>query len=144
MITVDEMMSAGVQTLAEQNSLADAQALMAKYGCRHIPIIADDGFLVGLVSHRDVLAVTDSNLAKNGQATDPESIKVSEFMIADVFSVNPGTNLRKAAMYMRNQRYGCLPIVNEGLLVGIITDSDFVNIAIDLLEQLENTDPDDA
>ena len=46
-----------------------------------------------------------------------------------------------AATYIRTQRYSCLPVVEDDTLVGIITDSDFVNIAIDLLEQLEEVDP---
>jgi CBS domain-containing membrane protein len=141
MITVDEMMSTGVQTLPQSASLADAQQMMAKFGCRHIPIIEEGGHLTGLVSHRDVLAAADSSLLPDGKATDPSDVLISDFMNEGVFSVNPGTSLRKAAMYMRNQRYGCLPIVENGALVGIITDSDFVNIAIDLLEQLEEAGP---
>jgi CBS domain-containing membrane protein len=45
--------------------------------------------------------------------------------------------LRTAAIYMQSHKYGCLPVVSDGRLAGIITDSDFVAIAINLVEQAE-------
>jgi len=143
MITVDEMMSTGVQTLKETDSLAAARALMDRYHCHHIPITGDNDSLVGLVTHRDVLAATESSLLVETHI-NAEEVKVADFMIRDVYAVHPGTNLRKAAMYIRSQRYGCLPVVEDDKLIGIITDSDFVNIAVDLLEQLESADPVDV
>jgi CBS domain-containing membrane protein len=88
-----------------------------------------------------VLRVTESSLLENENRIVPQDIPVSDFMIRDVFTIAPETSLRKAAVYIRTQRYGCLPVVRAKELVGIITDSDFVNIAIDLLEQLEDSEP---
>jgi len=142
MITVDEMMSTGVQTLKETDSLAAVKAMMDRYNCHHIPITDDHDSLVGLITHRDVLAATESSLLVETHI-DPEEVAIADFMIRDVYSVHPGTNLRKAAMYIRSQRYGCLPVVADGKLIGIITDSDFVAVAIDLLEQAEQSEPDE-
>ena len=139
MITVAEMMTEKPKGLAQSDSLDQALALMAKYGYHHIPVV-EGGRLVGLVSHRDVLGALGSSVRPD-DTISPDDITMGEIMIRDVFTVAPETNLRKAAMYVRSQRYGCLPVVDEGRLVGIITDSDFVNIAIDLLEQLEALDP---
>jgi CBS domain-containing membrane protein len=141
MITVKEMMTTEAQTLFSSDSLADVQAIMAKYHCHHVPIVAKNDELVGLVTHRDVLRVTESSLLENENRIVPQDIPVSDFMIRDVFTIAPETSLRKAAVYIRTQRYGCLPVVRAKELVGIITDSDFVNIAIDLLEQLEDSEP---
>jgi CBS domain-containing membrane protein len=141
MITVKEMMTTEAQTLFSSDSLADVQAIMAKYHCHHVPIVTKNDELVGLVTHRDVLRVTESSLLENENRIVPQDIPVSDFMIRDVFTVAPETSLRKAAVYIRTQRYGCLPVVRAKELVGIITDSDFVNIAIDLLEQLEDSEP---
>ena len=141
MITVKEMMTTEAQTLSSSDSLADVQAIMAKYHCHHVPIVTRNHELVGLVTHRDVLRVTESSLLENENRIVPQDIPVSDFMIRDVFTIVPETSLRKAAVYIRTQRYGCLPVVRAKELVGIITDSDFVNIAIDLLEQLEDSEP---
>ena len=58
-------------------------------------------------------------------------------MIKDVTTIHNADNLRQAALHMQSHKHGCLPVINEGRLVGIITDSDFVSIAINLLEQVE-------
>ena len=141
MITVDEMMTAGAKILAPNNTLADVQAVMEKYHCHHVPIVENGSELVGLVSQRDVLRIAESSLVKAANSIIPEELKIDEFMTRDVFTVQPETSLRKAAIYIRTQRYGCLPVVTNRELVGIITDSDFVNIAIDLLEQIEESEP---
>lgn len=140
MITVDEMMTENPQGLAAENTLADALGVMAKYGYHHVPVVADGNQLVGLVSHRDILAALDSSLKPDG-AVRADTITMGQIMTTEVFTVGPGTSLRKAALYIRSQRYGCLPVVDSGQLVGIITDSDFVNIAADLLEQVELSEP---
>jgi CBS domain-containing membrane protein len=106
-----------------------------------VPIVANGAELVGLVSQRDVLRITESSLIKDATRIDPKQLKIAAFMTTDVFTVQPETSLRKAAIYIRTQRYGCLPVVEDKKLVGIITDSDFVNIAIDLLEQIEQSEP---
>lgn len=141
MITVAEMMTTGTKTLTKNDSLADVQAVMAKFSCHHVPIVTNGEQLEGLVSQRDVLKITESSLVQHADNIDPEQLKIAEFMTSDVFTVQPETSLRKAAIYIRTQRYGCLPVVEGNKLVGIITDSDFVNIAIDLLEQIEESEP---
>jgi CBS domain-containing protein len=65
-------------------------------------------------------------------------------MTTDLSVVHEQMNLREAALRLQAHRYGCLPVVSRGKLIGIITDSDFVAVAINLLEQLELTDPLDS
>jgi CBS domain-containing membrane protein len=141
MITVAEMMTTGAKTLTKADSMADVQAAMLKFSCHHIPIVANGAELVGLVSQRDVLRVAESSLIGDTGRINPDELKIADFMTSDVFTVQPETSLRKAAIYIRTQRYGCLPVVAGKQLVGIITDSDFVNIAIDLLEQIHEGEP---
>ena len=141
MITVDEMMTTGVTTLTANDTLADVQAVMSKYDCHHVPIVAEGAELIGLVSQRDVLRITESSLIKDAVRINPEELKIADFMTRDVFTIHPETSLRKAAIYIRTQRYGCLPVIKNEKFIGIITDSDFVNIAINLLEQIEESDP---
>jgi CBS domain-containing protein len=51
--------------------------------------------------------------------------------------------MREAALYLQRHKYGCLPVVNDGKLKGIVTDSDFVAVAINLLEQWELSQPEE-
>gem|GEM_PF-3915505 len=66
-----------------------------------------------------------------------EDAVLSDVMIKDVKVIHPSDHLRQAALYMQSHKHGCLPVVSDDRLVGIITDSDFVATAINLLEQVE-------
>ncbi len=59
-------------------------------------------------------------------------------------SVEPRAGLKKSAIYMQKHKVGCLPVVENYELVGIITDSDFVTIAINLLELQRRVEPEEA
>ena len=65
-------------------------------------------------------------------------------MITDVATVDEHASLRKAALFLEKHRIGCLPVVTDGELRGIITDTDFVGVAINLLELIEETEPVEA
>ncbi len=135
MIKVEDMMTRNPHTLLRSHSLQDAKNLMAEHDIRHIPVTDSYSTLLGIVSLRDVLANQDSLLSKE---TKPSSfsLKVSldKVMAPNVISVSPKAGLRETAIYMQKNKIGCLPIVEKGSLVGIITDTDFVSIAINLLE----------
>ncbi|MFW2406012.1 MAG: CBS domain-containing protein [Gammaproteobacteria bacterium] len=141
MITIDEIMSVELRTLSEENTLADAQKMMSEAHIHHIPITNGNNSLKGLVSHRDVLAATESQLSDAALAQNASDVPVSEFMTRDVATVDPRANLRQAAIYLQKHKYGCLPVVEGDELIGIVTDSDFVSVAINLLEQIEEFEP---
>ena len=140
MITVDEIMTAKPCTLSEQDSLGDAHRLMAKENIHHIPIVDGEGQLLGLVSQHDVIVATHSLLDNNqGVILTPEIAQVSldEVMVTDVQTTTPGASLRQAALTLHGYRYGCLPVVDEGQLVGIVTGADFIGVTINLLQKQE-------
>ena len=63
-------------------------------------------------------------------------------MVTDVATVDRHASLRSAALFLEKHRIGCLPVVDNDKLCGIITDTDFVAVAINLLEQMEASEPD--
>ncbi len=137
MISVNEVMTTGLHTLSESASLEDAIKLMAEKHIRHVPIVDAKGRLTGLVTHRDVLAATDSRLRAENERHNPASIPLAKIMTRNVATIDEHVSLRSAAIHLERHKYGCLPVVSKGKLKGIITDSDFVAVAINLLEQLE-------
>jgi len=141
MITIDEFMTSDPYTLRENDSLNDARAIMTEKNIRHIPITNSDQHLLGLITQRDILAATDPSSKQQTKSAPHEGdtdIKLSEIMIQDVSTIHTSAPLRQAAIYIQSHKYGCLPVVNDNdCLVGIITDSDFIDIAINLLEQVE-------
>jgi CBS domain-containing membrane protein len=145
MLTVAEIMTQEPYTLGPDDSLADAHRLMAEHHIRHVPVVTSDNSLVGVVSQRDVLAASDSKLLRQAGAGDgPEHyVALSSVMTSPVQTVDEHAGLRGTAMHLQKNKLGCLPVLRDGKLVGIVTDSDFVAIAINLMEQIEAGEPEE-
>ncbi len=144
MIKVEDMMTRNPHTLLRSHSLADAKHTMEALDIRHIPIVDADRHLLGIVSQRDVLAAQESILQKiPSDQSYTLSTPLSELMHCSIMTVEPRAGLKESAIYMQKHKVGCLPVVKNKRLVGIITDSDFVAIAINLLELQEEVEPDE-
>ena len=133
MISVETIMSPDPIKLSPDDTLGTAHDLMNEKHIHHIPIVEQDGSLVGLISHRDILAASSSVLRNN--PSDNSQTKLKDIMTSPVVSIPPETGTLKAAQYIHGSRHGCLPVVDEGNLIGIITEYDFVEVAINLLER---------
>ena len=140
MITVEDIMTRHPKTLPTDANLADARRLMTEFEIRHIPVLNSASKVVGLVTLRDVLAASSSALddSEDQRVAHDSHIVLSEMMTTTLDLVAPGAALRDTALLMRNHRHGCLPVIEEEQLVGIITDTDFLEVSIHLLEQLES------
>jgi CBS domain-containing membrane protein len=136
MISVESIMTPDPATLSENDTLDTAHQLMADKHIHHIPIVDKNDALVGLISHRDILAARGSTL--NSNPSDTSQTPLSKIMTSPVASISPETGTLKAAQYIHQSRHGCLPIVDDGSLIGIITEYDFVEVAINLLERRED------
>ena len=136
MITVAEIMTTELETLGPDDMLADARRLMTERHIHHVPIV-DGERLVGLISHRDVLAATGSWQTQPDETTIP----LSQVMRTELSTVSPDTQLRAAALHMEKHRFGCLPVLENEMLCGIVTETDFVGLAANLLEQIEQNEP---
>mgnify|MGYP001544182729 FL=1 len=140
MITVEEFMSSELCTMSETDSVNDARKVMTERHIRHIPVTDDENRLIGLVTQRDILAATVPEAEGRENKKSAEGgvdTRLSDIMIKNVSVVDKTDSLRTAAIYMQSHKYGCMPVVSDGRLAGIITDSDFVALAINLVEQAE-------
>ena len=102
-------------TIRESDDAALAAQLMAWGDVRHLPVLRDE-HLVGIVSQRDLLGVGDRN---------PH---ISEIMSAPVQTAGPDDEVADAARRMVVGRLGCLPVLDRGQLVGILTVTDIVAV----------------
>ena len=144
MIKVEDMMTRSPHTLLRSHNLTDAKSMMEALDIRHVPIVDANKQLLGVVSQRDVLAAQESSLQNipENQSYTLET-PLYEIMKTGVMTVAPQAGLKESAIYMQKHKVGCLPVVDRGELVGIITDSDFVAIAINLLELEEASEPEE-
>lgn len=143
MLTVAEIMTREPYALGPENTLGDALQLMAEHHIRHIPILSAQQQLIGLVSQRDLLAASESSVASTNadHMRQGQPITMSNVMTVALHTMEETASLRGAAMHLLKNKLGCLPVTSEGRLTGIITDTDFVAIAINLMEQLEAAEP---
>ena len=141
MFSIDTVMSTDLITIEPSATLADARSIMQTNKIHHLPVVTDAGELVGLVTLTNLLAATDSFLRDDDSRIHASEIRVEDVMVRDLATVDEHVSLRQAALFIEKHQIGCLPVMSGDRLKGIITDSDFVAIAINLLEQIEETEP---
>lgn len=127
--TVGQFMSTDLFTVRPDDLVDFAANLMDWRHVRHVPVEDDEGRLVGLVSHRNLL-----RLLARGLLTG-ESVTVSSIMRSNPLTVAPQTQTLEAINLMRANRVGCLPVVEAGRLVGIVTAYDFLVASAKLFEK---------
>lgn len=134
---VSEIMTRDVVTLFEEENLERLQDGMERFGFRHLPVV-DGKKLVGLVTHRDLLRAAVSILEPGRQAREQAfttGVFVAQLMTRDPATVRPDTPIAEAAKLLRRNKFGCLPVTEpDGTLVGIVTEADFIDLAVRFLE----------
>lgn len=128
-LRVRDLMTQGPMTLGPEDDAAALYDLMDSQHVRHVPVVDEEGCLVGLVSHRDLFRCAlgeNSDLPLSTQRDILGTMTVGDIMTTSIETVEPDTNLDEAAQIMIDNKYGCLPVVDGTELVGILTESDFV------------------
>jgi CBS domain-containing protein len=117
-----ELMAAPALTIRPDQTLGEALRLQRARRLRHLPVVNEDGRLVGILSDRDLLAA---------HATPTSIAPVAAHMASPVLSAGPDARLVDIARVLLAARVGCLPIVDEdGSLVGILTRSDILRALV--------------
>jgi CBS domain-containing protein len=128
-LQLEGFMDTDFLTVGRDESVDLVANLMAWHGVRYIPVEDDEHRLVGLVSDRSLLRFLTSDERERADSPVP----VSEVMEEDLVTASPGTSTLEAIEKMRRQSVPCLPVVQDGRLVGVVTEHDFLDIAGQLL-----------
>ena len=129
--TVGQYMSTALFTLRPDDIVDYAASIMHWEHIRHLPVEDEDGLLVGLVTQRNFLAV----LAQGSQLDRTRPIPVRAIMKTKLITVTPETTTAEAIRFMKQNQIGCLPVLKNGKLVGIVTTYDILEIASKLLDR---------
>jgi acetoin utilization protein AcuB len=116
--------------------VTEAQELMQTNNIRHLPIVDADGKLVGLLTQRSLLQAIPSDARKFSPFVVNYAlarIKVRNVMLKNVVTTSEDVALEEAARIMADRKIGCLPVMRDGELVGIISDNDLFNTMVNLL-----------
>jgi CBS domain-containing protein len=132
-LRVGDLMTREVVTIAAHASLADAWTLMSDHRIRHLPVLDRRGHLLGLISHRDLLAASQSSLSFRDERRRVQLLAwgtVGDVMETHVSTATPEESAAVAGGRMIRHKIGCLPVVaRDGHLAGIVTEEDFVRWA---------------
>jgi len=128
---VSELMSKRVWTIGMSDSCHEAAARMCREKIRHLPVVADDGTLQGIVTDRDLRhhlfgPGVFGHIGNVSVHTLLKAHSVKEIMSFPVVSVEPAASLEDAARLMRERKIGALPVVEAGRVVGILTETDLL------------------
>jgi len=128
---VRDLMTHDVQTVDPNDALLSADRIMQLGRFRHLAVVGTDGSLMGVLSQRDLFHNAllralgyGSHAAHNAM----EGLVVKEVMTNSPLTTTPTTPLASAAATMVEAKVGCLPVLDHGKLVGILTESDFVKL----------------
>ena len=127
---VKDLMQSEVATLEATDHLDLADDVMRLGRIRHMPVVDGDQ-LVGILSQRDLFRAGISSVLRFRAGAEREwlaKIVVSEVMAAPVISVTSDRTLREAVALMLDKRIGCLPVVDDGALVGLLSESDLLHL----------------
>ena len=121
---VSSRMSRPAVTIRQDADFQKALALMQEKKLRRLPVVDDDGRLVGIVVERDLLVAAMRYLQSR--------VEIGDVMTRNVVTVGPDTDLNEVARTMLERKIGGLPVVEQGRLVGIITESDIFKRFVEL------------
>ncbi len=133
-LRVRDLMTPVVKTLGRNDQLSIADGLMKAERIRHLPVLDEDGALCGVVSQRDLFRGALAKALGYGDVAQGKMLAmlvVKEVMATEVVSVAPDQPLAEAAKLMLEHKVGCLPVVDANRLVGILTESDFLKLAVE-------------
>ncbi|MEJ7819593.1 MAG: CBS and ACT domain-containing protein [Rubrobacteraceae bacterium] len=130
MLRVRDFMTRDVVTLGPEASAKEAWALCREHEIRHIPIV-EGGRLVGLVSDRDLRDVSPGR--GDREAATLQWVGLNEMMVRDLETIHPLDTVEHAAREIHDRKIGCLPVVADGELVGIITSQDMLRTLVELI-----------
>jgi CBS domain-containing protein len=129
-LRVRDVMTSDVTTLKRNDKLTLADDIMHLGRIRHLPVLDDDGQqIVGVVSQRDLFRgalARALGYGRRAQRKVLDTLSVKEVMTSDVITTTPDMPLVEAARVLVERKMGCLPVVKNGRLVGILTEGDFV------------------
>ena len=131
-LSVGDVMTREVVTLEINDTLHVADDVMSLGRIRHMPVLDGDGEVAGIISQRDLFRGALARVLGYGEHAQQKLLNillVKEVMSNEPVSVSPDLSLREAARIMYEKKIGSVLVIDDGALVGILTEGDFVRLA---------------
>ncbi|MFP3867745.1 MAG: CBS domain-containing protein [Desulfobacteraceae bacterium] len=126
---VRDVMIRDVATLNVEDELSLANDIMQLGRIRHLPVV-EGKKLVGIISERDLFRTSLAQALGYGTRASRDlmkTIRIKDIMKTDLITIFPEAELKEAVRLMLDKKIGCLPVVQEGELIGLITETDILS-----------------
>ncbi|GAA3609338.1 CBS domain-containing protein [Flavivirga amylovorans] len=126
---VSEIMSKDLIALYKEDTLETAEMLFKKNGIRHIPVVSGES-IIGMLSYTDLLRISFADATDDENSIDTivyNMFTIEQVMTKNLVSVSSDTTIKEVAEILANNEFHALPIVDDSLLVGIVTTTDLIN-----------------
>ncbi len=139
-VPVRQIMQTSVITLNPEALAADAAQVMEEYGIRRLPIIDEEGYLVGIVTDTDVLEAETAESVLNSYepGLEEEWLSVADIMTRDVVTIGPDATVGELVITLLKHKVGGVPVVEPDpkqpkrlRVIGIVTETDIFNLIAD-------------
>lgn len=130
---VSHIMTTHLHTINETEELFDALNLIRKYKLRHLPVVRG-AELRGIISSADINRLSFGNIFEEQEDADEavfEMLTITQIMNKKVHTILPTTTIKEAAELFVAADYHCLPVVDDGKLVGIVTTTDIIKYMLE-------------
>ena len=141
-MTVKELMQTSVATVRGNETLLVAEDLMKTGWVRHVPVIDASARVIGVLTQRDLLKASMSPMASAGPLDQQrwlERLFVRDIMSKKPVTIGPEADLAEAVDKLLAGKFGCLPVVENGALVGLITETDLLQHLRMLLQKRDRS-----
>jgi CBS domain-containing protein len=135
MITAKQLMNTSVITISQDEDIYEAMRMMALNNVTGLPVIDDDGTLLGIITEKDILVLLCNSLEDAGM--DRAVGTVGQFMTRRVICFGPQDSLADIAECLSTNDFRRVPILDHGKLAGIISRKDVIRYIRDLQQQDE-------
>jgi acetoin utilization protein AcuB len=132
---VEQIMSREVDTATEDMKISHVSRLMKEKGRRYLPVVDKDQCLIGMFGRKQLLqaepsAITTLSVGEVNYLTS--KLTVGQLMKRDPLSCTPGTLIETAGRMIRERKVACLPVVEEGRVIGIVSETDILDFFLDI------------
>lgn len=126
---VSKLMAKKVVVANAENRFSQVRQLFAKFNIHHLPVTEKDDRVIGIISTHDVLK-TYQKFGEKGKAVDDaqldRAVKAGDLMTKNPDTIGPDTTIYEVAKKFARNRYHALPVVEDGVLKGLITSNDLI------------------
>ena len=129
-VPVSSIMTKNIIALTKTDDLNRAEMLFNKYRIKHIPVVSKDA-VIGMLSFTDLMRISFAEESDDGNnslnAIVYNTFSIEQVMVKNVVTVTSDTSIKEVAQILAEREFHALPVVEDGILVGIVTTRDLLN-----------------